>query len=180
MLPGTQPRYVAEPFDSGQWVYPADVSLQASAQLIHHDPAIYPDPYAFRPERFLGTDPGTYTWIPFGGGRRRCLGASFATLEMKIVLRTALASREFRALDPAPETAARRAIAVTPRRGASVTVGPAHRRRRRRLMRVRRRFPRRGRAAGARRRARDARVGRDRRRRRPQRPHRGRVPREGG
>ena len=70
--------------------------LFASAYLVHHDAAIYPDPYAFRPERFLEQTPGTYTWIPFGGGRRRCLGASFALLEMKLVLRAALERYELR------------------------------------------------------------------------------------
>ena len=65
-----------------------------NAYLIHHDPEIYRDPYAFRPERFLDEPPGTYTWIPFGGGRRRCLGASFAMLEMKIVLRAVLTACE--------------------------------------------------------------------------------------
>ena len=58
----------------GGFEYPAGVALLASAYLVHHDPAIYPEPKAFRPERFLGKPPGTYTWIPFGGGRRRCLG----------------------------------------------------------------------------------------------------------
>ena len=58
-----------------------------NAYLIHHDADIYADPYEFRPERFLEEAPGTYTFIPFGGGRRRCLGASFAMVEMRLVLR---------------------------------------------------------------------------------------------
>ena len=77
--------------------YPPGVVLLASAYLIHHDPTIYPEPYAFRPERFLDASPGTYKWIPFGGGRRRCLGASFALQEMKIVLRAVLRSLRARA-----------------------------------------------------------------------------------
>ena len=85
----------------GDFEYPPGVALLASAYLVHHDPEIYPEPYAFRPERFLGTAPGTYTWIPFGGGRRRCLGASFALQEMKIVLRVALRRYELDAGRPA-------------------------------------------------------------------------------
>ena len=94
VLPNAAPRLVMEPVEVGGWRYEPGVCLIADAYLLHHDPDVYPDPYAFRPERFLDEQPGTYTWIPFGGGRRRCLGASFAQLEMKIVLREVLARNE--------------------------------------------------------------------------------------
>ena len=63
--------------------------------LVHRRADVYPDPHAFRPERFLGTKPGMYTWIPFGGGVRRCLGGPFALLEMRVVLRTILQELRF-------------------------------------------------------------------------------------
>ena len=94
--------------------YPPGVVLMASAYLIHHDPEIYPEPRAFRPERFVGVAPGTYTWIPFGGGRRRCLGASFAVQEMKVVLRAALRRFEISAATDRPETTRRRSITFSP------------------------------------------------------------------
>ena len=121
VIPNAAPRLTKEPVEIGGFRYPEGICLIPNAYLIHHDPEIYPDPYAFRPERFLGESPGTYTWIPFGGGRRRCLGASFAQLEMKIVLRAVL-SRATPA--PAPgvaEGSRRRAITLSPRRSA-VTV----------------------------------------------------------
>jgi cytochrome P450 len=88
--------------------------------LVHHNPAVYPDPYAFRPERFLDQATGTYTWIPFGGGRRRCLGASFALLESKIVLRAVLERYELRSAGTQPERARRRGITLSPAQGAQV------------------------------------------------------------
>jgi len=118
VLPNAAPRLVKRPIEVGGWRYPAGICLAASSYLIHHDPAIYPRPYEFRPERFLGEPPGTYTWIPFGGGRRRCLGASFALLEMKVVLRTVLSRAEIAPAPTSTETARRRAITLSPRHGA--------------------------------------------------------------
>jgi cytochrome P450 len=117
VLPNVAPRLVMTPVEVGDWTYPPGVCLVCNAYLVHHDPEIYPDPYAFRPERFLEEQPGTYTWIPFGGGRRRCLGASFAMLEMQIVLGSVLAARELRAVGAA-ETARRRNITIKPSEGA--------------------------------------------------------------
>ncbi len=118
VLPNVAPRLVVKPVEVGGWSYPAGVCLVANGYLMHHDPDLYPDPYAFRPDRFLDEPPGTYTWIPFGGGRRRCLGASFAMLEARLVMREILASRDVRAASGAPETARRRNITIRPGEGA--------------------------------------------------------------
>jgi cytochrome P450 len=113
---------VKTPVELGGWSYPPGVCLIANAYLVHHDPDVYPDPYAFRPERFLESQPGTFTWIPFGGGRRRCIGASFATLEMKIVLRTALAAYRIEPAANGLELTRRRSITLSPRLGAPVVL----------------------------------------------------------
>jgi cytochrome P450 len=115
-----EPRLVKEEVEIGGWSYPRGVSLLASIWLLHHDEANYRDPYAFRPERFLERPPGTYTWIPFGGGRRRCLGASFAMLEMKTVLRTVLERCEIAPAVARPEGTRRRSITISPAEGARV------------------------------------------------------------
>ena len=129
VLPNSAPRLVKQPIEVGGWHYEPGVSLVPNAYLVHHDPEIYPDPYAFRPERFLGSPPGTYTWIPFGGGRRRCLGASFAMLEMKVVLRAVLEARTLTSTGAAGERAQRRNITVKPELGGRVALGrrPAER-----------------------------------------------------
>jgi cytochrome P450 len=122
VLPNVEPRLVKQPVEIGGWSYEPGVCLVPNAYLVHHDPEIYEEPYAFRPERFLDSPPGTYTWIPFGGGRRRCIGASFAMLEMKVVLRCVLAGREVLPIEPAHEPSRRRNITVRPGRGSRVVV----------------------------------------------------------
>ena len=122
VLPQAAPRLVKQPVEIGGFRYPEGVCLAANSYLIHHDPAIYPDPYEFRPERFLDEPPGTYTWIPFGGGRRRCLGASFAMLEMKVVLRAVFARAEPVPAPGVTEGSRRRSITLSPRRGATTVL----------------------------------------------------------
>ena len=123
VLTNAAPRSVKAPIEIGGISYPPGVHLIPSAWLVQHDPDIYPDPYEFRPERFLDQDPGTYTWIPFGGGRRRCIGANFALMEMRIVLRELLATRSIRPLSgTGPEPMQRRAITVAPARGAETAL----------------------------------------------------------
>lgn len=101
---------------------PAGTRLACSITLMHSNPEIYPDPYAFKPERFLDQAPGTYTWIPFGGGIRRCLGASFALFEMKQVLPAIVQQLDLRPVDPKPERVARRLITLTPGNRTEVIV----------------------------------------------------------
>ena len=120
VLPNAAPRLVVKPIEVGGRRYEPGVCLTPNAYLLHHDPAVYEDPYAFRPERFLERPPGTYTWIPFGGGRRRCLGASFALLEMKVVLRAVLARCEIGSRGV--EAARRRNITIRPARGAEAAL----------------------------------------------------------
>jgi cytochrome P450 len=124
VIPNAAPRLVKQPVEIGGFHYPEGVCLLANAYLVHHDPDIYSDPYAFRPERFLDESPGTYTWIPFGGGRRRCLGASFAMLEMKIVLREVLSRAVPAPASDPTEGSRRRAITLSPRHSAVTVLRP--------------------------------------------------------
>jgi len=115
-------RRLTEPVEIGGYELPAGVSVTPSIYLVHRNPEIYPEPDAFKPERFLDNPPGTYTWIPFGGGVRRCLGAAFAQFEMTVVLRELVRRREIRPADPKPERVFRRAITETPRHNARVVL----------------------------------------------------------
>jgi cytochrome P450 family 135 len=113
-------RRLTEPVEIGGYELPAGVSVAPSIYLMHRNPEIYPNPEAFEPERFLENPPGTYTWIPFGGGVRRCLGAAFAQFEMAVVLRELVKRYEIRPANPRPERIFRRAITETPRHNTTV------------------------------------------------------------
>jgi cytochrome P450 len=97
---------------------PAGADVAPCIYLVHHREDLYPEPDAFRPERFLGVKPGTYTWLPFGGGVRRCIGASFALFEMQVVLGTLLRSVRLEPVTRASERTSRRTITLVPGRGA--------------------------------------------------------------
>lgn len=111
------------PFEGGE--LPAGTSLMPSIYMVHTRPDLYPEPYAFRPERFLDSRPETYSWLPFGGGIRRCIGAAFASLEMRVVLREVLRSVTLHAASPRPERVSLASIVLVPRNGARVRVAPA-------------------------------------------------------
>jgi cytochrome P450 family 135 len=115
-------RRLVEPMEIGGRTLPAGVNLAPCIYLLHRRADVYDDPRAFRPERFLEKPPGTYTWIPFGGGVRRCLGASFAQFEMKVVLRELVARLDIRAARADPERRIRRAIVFAPARGGEIVV----------------------------------------------------------
>ena len=115
-------RKLTEPVELGGYELPAGASVTPSIHLVHRDPEIYPEPDRFLPERFLDNPPGTYTWIPFGGGVRRCLGAAFAQFEMQVVLRELVKRHQIEPADQASERAFRRAITETPRHDAEVVL----------------------------------------------------------
>jgi len=115
-------RRLTEPMEIGGRLLPSGVTLAPCIYLLHRRADVYDEPRAFRPERFLEKPPGTYTWIPFGGGVRRCLGASFAQFEMKVVLRELVARLDIRAARAEPERRIRRAIVFAPERGGEIVV----------------------------------------------------------
>jgi cytochrome P450 len=121
-IPIVARRVVGEPFKLGDSEIPIGTMIAPCIYLVHRRPELYPDPYAFRPERFLENAPETYSWLPFGGGTRRCIGASFAVLEMSTVLRTVARGVRLSPAGPGSELIARRAIIFAPSRGGSVVV----------------------------------------------------------
>jgi cytochrome P450 len=118
------PRKTLVPFTIGGWELPPGVHVGPCLYLTHRRPELYPDPTAFRPERFLDGVKGRYAFIPFGGGTRRCLGAAFATMEMREVLRVVAARVDLRPERPEGERMRRRSVTLSPSRGARVIAEP--------------------------------------------------------
>jgi cytochrome P450 len=101
-------------------VLPPGTDITPAIWLTHTRADRYAEPFAFRPERFLGDAPSTYAWIPFGGGVRRCLGAAFAEMEMRVALAEILRRRALRAASPRAERVARRNVTFSPSKGTRV------------------------------------------------------------
>jgi cytochrome P450 family 135 len=116
-------RTLREPMRLAGRDLPAGTVVAPCIHLLHRDPRHYPEPLRFRPERFLEKPPGTYTWIPFGGGVRRCIAAAYAELEMKRVLREVLAAVDLRPVDGRDERVRKAAISFSPGEKGLVMVG---------------------------------------------------------
>jgi cytochrome P450 len=115
-------RVLAAPLTVAGYELPAGTVVTPALYLVNRRPDVYPDPERFDPERFLGQAPGTYTWIPFGGGVRRCLGAAFAQFEMETVLHELAARAHLTPVREESEAVLRRAVTETPRHDAEVLV----------------------------------------------------------
>jgi cytochrome P450 len=115
-------RRVTVPWRLGEYVLPAGSAISLSILLVHHREDLYPDPFAFRPERWLDRKPGNYEWIPFGGGTRRCLGAALAMAEQRVVLAAMARRLDLEADRPEPEHALHRNVTMIPAHGTRVLV----------------------------------------------------------
>jgi cytochrome P450 len=115
-------RKLTAPVEIGGYEVPAGQYLMAAIAAIHYREDLFPDPEQFLPERFLDRRADTYAWIPFGGGIRRCIGASFAEFEMRVVLREFIERTRLRATQPEPERIRVRNITLAPGKGCMVTL----------------------------------------------------------
>jgi cytochrome P450 len=115
-------RRVMRPWRLGEYAVPQESPILVSILLLHHREELYPEPFEFRPERWIGKKPGTYDWVPFGGGIRRCLGAALAMAEQRVVLEATARRLDLEADRPEPERALHRNVTMIPARGAQVIV----------------------------------------------------------
>jgi cytochrome P450 len=124
VIPGVGRVVRGEPFALGGYLIPAGFEINPSIRVVHRRADLYPEPGQFRPDRFLGPDaPDTYTWIPFGGGVRRCLGASFALTEMRTVVNRVLERAELRPASGDYDEPMFRGVTIAPRNGVRVVQG---------------------------------------------------------
>jgi cytochrome P450 len=122
------PRVVTAPFELGGWTYRPPAQLLACIYLLHHDPELFSAPNAFVPDRFLPGTPELSTWLPWGGGRKRCPGHRLATLELQSVIRATLSTRTVLPVSPRIERARWRSVIVTPAKGGRVLLSSRSRR----------------------------------------------------
>ncbi|MGN6586698.1 MAG: cytochrome P450 [Solirubrobacterales bacterium] len=115
-------RRVSVPWRLGPYAVPAGTGVLVSILLVHHHEGLYPEPFEFRPERWADRRPGTYEWLPFGGGIRRCLGASLALAEMRVVLAAMARRLDLACAEAAAEPALHRNVTMVPRHGARVVI----------------------------------------------------------
>ena len=111
-----------EMVEVGQWRIPRGHTILISILNMHADAEAFPDPDRFDPRRFLDAKVNTFSWVPFGGGTRRCVGAAFANMEMDVVLRTVLRQFAIEPTNRAPEKWHARGVAYTPAKGGQITV----------------------------------------------------------
>ena len=119
-----------QPWRLRDWEIPTGAAVANALSMVHRRPDLYPEPFEFRPERFLGKRPDPYEWTPFGGGVRRCLGMAFALYEMKIVLAQLLVTTNLELADPGPTRAVPRGFFIAPGKGLPVPregAGSSHR-----------------------------------------------------
>jgi hypothetical protein len=115
-------RMVMEPFDLGEWRLPPGTRVVTEASVMHYDERFHTNATSFDPDRYVGHKPDTYSWIPFGGGVRRCIGAAFAQFEMDVVLRTMLRHFTLMPTDAPGERESFRGVAFAPARGGLAVV----------------------------------------------------------
>lgn len=120
------PREVVQPIEIGGWTFRPPVRLLACNYLLQHDPAFHTEPQEFRPERFLGGSPPARTWLPWGGGRKRCLGQGLAMLELRTVLRFVLARWSVLPVAARIERPRWRTVLVAPHAGSRVVLRTRH------------------------------------------------------
>jgi len=115
-------RVYSPAYQLGEWTIPRGDSILVSIARIHENPEVFPEPERFDPQRYVGSKPSAFAWIPFGGGTRRCVGAAFANMEIDVVLRTILRHFSIETTTAPGERWHGRGVAFTPKNGGQVVV----------------------------------------------------------